>query len=140
GTDAFMQAVKAGGEIELVHRAEPGAAQKEAGAYQQGSGTNGDTRGGPWVYRTLPARELWDRIMRSTYDHAEPGVLFIDRINRDNNLGYCERIDSTNPCGEQQLPAYGCCCLGSIDLTFFIDEAFEPNARFRDDAFIEVVK
>jgi len=88
-TDAFMQAVKADTEIELVHRAEPGVAQKAAGAY---------ARGGVWVYRKLKARELWDQIMRSTYDHAEPGVLFLDVINRDNNLSYCETIASTNPC------------------------------------------
>ncbi|MBE7420069.1 MAG: adenosylcobalamin-dependent ribonucleoside-diphosphate reductase [Burkholderiaceae bacterium] len=131
-TDAFMRAVEEGREFELVHRAEPGAAQKAAGAYQRSDGV--------WVYRTVPARDLWDQIMRSTYDHAEPGVLFIDRINADNNLGYCERIESTNPCGEQPLPAYGCCCLGSIDLTFFVEQPFEPGARFRDDAFVEVVK
>ncbi|MCW5656167.1 MAG: adenosylcobalamin-dependent ribonucleoside-diphosphate reductase [Burkholderiaceae bacterium] len=131
-TDAFMRAVEEDGEIELVHRAEPGAAQKAAGAYRRNDGQ--------WVYKRQRARELWDQIMRSTYDHAEPGVLFIDRINADNNLGYCERIDSTNPCGEQPLPAYGCCCLGSIDLTFFIDAPFEAGARFRDDAFAEVVK
>jgi ribonucleoside-diphosphate reductase alpha chain len=132
-TDAFMRAVDEDGAIELVHRAEPGPAQKAAGAYRRSDGL--------WVYRRCSARALWDQIMRSTYDHAEPGVLFIDRINADNNLGYCERIDSTNPCGEQPLPAYGCCCLGSIDLTFFIDAPFDAhNARFRDDAFAEVVK
>ena len=93
-TDAFMQAVQSDGEIELVHRAEPGIAQKEAGAYAV---TPAD--GHPyWVYRKLPARVLWDQIMRSTYDHAEPGVLFLDRINDDNNLRYCETIASTNPC------------------------------------------
>ena len=97
-SDAFMQAVVEGGDVELVHRAEPGAAQKEAGAYPRpdparpGEGTR------LWVYRKLPARELWDQIMRSTYDHAEPGVLFLDTINRDNNLAYCESIASTNPC------------------------------------------
>jgi len=131
-TDAFMRAVEEDREFELVHRAEPGAAQKAGGAARRSDGL--------WVYRRVRARHLWDQIMRSTYDHAEPGVLFIDRINADNNLGYCERIDSTNPCGEQPLPAYGCCCLGSIDLTFFIEAPFEPQARFRDDAFVEVVK
>jgi ribonucleoside-diphosphate reductase alpha chain len=90
-TDAFMQAVQQNGEFALVHRAEPGSAQKASGAYQtQDSGV--------WVYRKLQARELWDQIMRSTYDHAEPGVLFLDHINRDNNLFYCETIASTNPC------------------------------------------
>ena len=130
-TDAFMQAVKADTEIELVHRAEPGVAQKAAGAY---------ARGPMWVYRKLKARELWDQIMRSTYDHAEPGVLFLDAINRDNNLSYCETIASTNPCGEQPLPPYGCCCLGSIDLTRFISNPFEPHSRFDEAMFAEVAR
>ncbi|MEO8153260.1 MAG: adenosylcobalamin-dependent ribonucleoside-diphosphate reductase [Rhizobacter sp.] len=130
-TDAFMQAVQAGTEIELVHRAEPGAAQKAAGAYRAGA---------HWVYRKLTARDLWGQIMRSTYDHAEPGVLFLDAINRDNNLSYCETIAGTNPCGEQPLPPYGCCCLGSIDLTRFITDPFEPQARFDEEAFGKVVR
>ena len=88
-TDAFMEAVQADTDFALVHRAEPGLAQKEAGAHQAG---------GVWVYRKLRARDLWEQVMRSTYDHAEPGVLFLDRINADNNLSYCETIASTNPC------------------------------------------
>jgi ribonucleoside-diphosphate reductase alpha chain len=94
-TDGFMEAVQADGDVELVHKAEPGPAQKEAGAYQRSEAGGGH---GLWVYRKLRARELWDQIMRSTYDHAEPGVLFLDQINRDNNLSYCESIASTNPC------------------------------------------
>ena len=131
-TDAFMTAVRDGGDVELVHRAEPGAAQKAAGAYRRGDGL--------WVFRKLPARELWDQVMRSTYDHAEPGVLFLDTINRDNNLAYCESISATNPCGEQPLPAYGCCCLGSIDLTRFVQRPFEADAAFDEAGFEQLVR
>ncbi len=126
-TDAFMNAVEDDATVDLVHRAEPGPRQKEEGARQRDDGL--------WVYRTLPARELWEQVMRSTYDHAEPGVLFLDRINIDNNLSYCETIVATNPCGEQPLPPYGCCCLGSIDLTRFVIDPFEPTARFDEEAF-----
>ncbi|MEK8032120.1 adenosylcobalamin-dependent ribonucleoside-diphosphate reductase [Ideonella sp. DXS29W] len=131
-TDEFIQAMLAGGDIELVHKAEPGAAQKAAGAYRRADGL--------WVYRRLAAAKLWDKIMRSTYDHAEPGVLFLDRINNDNNLGYCESIAATNPCAEQPLPSYGCCCLGSIDLTHFVLSPFEAGAAFDDAGFADVVK
>ncbi|HUP97211.1 MAG TPA: ribonucleoside-diphosphate reductase, adenosylcobalamin-dependent, partial [Usitatibacter sp.] len=94
-TDAFMRAVEEDGEFELVHKAEPAQDVREAGAYQRADGS--------WVYRKIRARELWDQVMRSTYDHAEPGVLFLDRVNRDNNLHYCETLEASNPCAEEFL-------------------------------------
>jgi ribonucleoside-diphosphate reductase alpha chain len=101
-SDAFMAAVKADGDWNLQF--------------------------GGKVYRTLKARALWDTIMRSTYDYAEPGVIFIDHINQQNNLGYCETIAATNPCGEQPLPPYGACLLGSINLARLVKNPFTDDA------------
>lgn len=102
-TDAFVEAVRANAAWDLVF--------------------NGR------VYRTVSARALWERIMRATYDAAEPGVIFIDRVNAQNGLRYCETISATNPCGEQPLPAYGACLLGSINLAQLVSDPFTPSAR-----------
>jgi len=91
------------------------------------------------IYRRVPARQLWDSIMRSTYDHAEPGFILIDRYNDMNNNWFCENIRATNPCGEQGLPPYGACLLGSINLTAFVDHAFGDRAAFDWPKFREVV-
>jgi ribonucleoside-diphosphate reductase alpha chain len=129
-TDEFMVAVEKDREVELVHRQKPST--KPSGEARQ-------REDGLWVYRKLRARDLWDQVMRSTYDHAEPGILFLDRINVDNNLRYCEAIEATNPCAEQPLPPYGCCCLGSIDLTRFIRDPFAENSSFDFERFGKVV-
>jgi ribonucleoside-diphosphate reductase alpha chain len=132
-TDAFMQAVEDDAEFELLHVAEPSTALIEAGAHRRPSD-------GRWVYRKVRARDLMDDIVRSTYDHADPGVVFLDRMNQENNLWYIEVIEATNPCSEQALPDYGCCCLGSIDLTRFVQSAFEPHAGFDWPGFRALIR
>jgi ribonucleoside-diphosphate reductase alpha chain len=112
-TDAFMQAVKEDAPWELSF--------------------------GGTTCRVVAARELFDRIMRATYAYAEPGVIFIDRINRRNNLWYCEEIHATNPCGEQPLPPYGACLLGSINLARLIERPFEAEARLDREALEALV-
>jgi len=92
------------------------------------------------VYKTMPARRVWDVIMTSTYDFAEPGFVLIDRVNEMNNNWWCENIRATNPCGEQPLPPYGSCLLGSVNLTRFIVDAFTAEAKFDWEKFREVVK
>jgi ribonucleoside-diphosphate reductase alpha chain len=112
-TDAFMQAVKDDSPWALVF--------------------DGQT------YKTIDARDLWDRIMRATYAYAEPGVIFIDRINALNNLSYCEEISSTNPCGEQPLPPYGACLLGSINLARLVSNPFAADAQLDEAALADLV-
>ncbi len=112
-TDAFMEAVKADGQWELVFEGR--------------------------VFRTVRARDLWNQIMRATYDFAEPGVIFIDRINQLNNLSYVETIAATNPCGEQPLPPYGACLLGSINLARLVPAPFSEGARLDEAALDELV-
>jgi len=131
--DTFMHALAQNLPWELVHRAKPGLALEARGAWQRDDGL--------WVYQTLAARALWDIVMRSAYDFAEPGMLFLDQINQDNNLRYCEEIASTNPCGEQPLPPYGCCDLGPIILPRFVRHPFDVGgvAAFDFDAFAAVV-
>ena len=112
-TDAFMTAVKADSDWDL----------KFEGI----------------VYKKVSALKLWDQIMKSTYDFAEPGVIFIDRINQANNLNYCETIAATNPCGEQPLPPYGACLLGSINLARLVENPFEDNAKLDEELLAELV-
>jgi ribonucleoside-diphosphate reductase alpha chain len=116
-TDAFMRAVEADLPWQLVHRAEPSPALRAASDVRRRDD-------GLWVYAEKRARDIWHTIMRSTYDIAEPGVVFISKMNTDNNLRAIESIRATNPCGEQPLPSYGCCNLGPLDLTRFVIDPF----------------
>ena len=133
-SDEFMKLVGLDGEIELCHKAKPCEALIAGGAYQRTDRF--------WVYKKVKAREIWNAVMQSAYDFAEPGILFLDNINRDNNLYYCERIDATNPCGEQPLPAYGCCDLGPIILPKFVVNpfGFDGEPFFDFEKFAKVIK
>ncbi|MCK5363559.1 MAG: ribonucleoside-diphosphate reductase, adenosylcobalamin-dependent, partial [Gammaproteobacteria bacterium] len=91
------------------------------------------------IYRTIPARRMWDLIMASTYDFAEPGFILVDEINEMNNNWFCETVRATNPCGEQPLPPYGACLLGSVNLTKFVLDPFTDRARFDWESFRETV-
>ncbi|MEK9672705.1 MAG: adenosylcobalamin-dependent ribonucleoside-diphosphate reductase [Rhodospirillaceae bacterium] len=113
-TDAFMQAVKEDAGWDLVFNGE--------------------------IFKSLPARELWDKIMHGTYAYAEPGVIFIDRINTRNNLHYAETIHATNPCGEQPLPPYGACLLGSVNLARLVDQPFTDDAGIAADKLDQLVR
>jgi len=113
-TDPFMDSVKADGPWDLVF--------------------------GGKIYHTVQARDLWNKIMRNTFDFAEPGVIFIDRINAANNLSYCETIAATNPCGEQPLPPYGACLLGSINLATLVTDPFEAGAKLDLTALDSLVR
>ncbi len=136
-TDDFMAAVRADREWQLVFP-ESAFADKGETVLREWPGFAGEV---PCrVMRSLRARDLWDRILRATYDYAEPGVLFIDRINDLNNLRYCERINATNPCGEIPLPPYGACDLGSINLTRFVSAPFSPRARLEMERLKQTVQ
>jgi ribonucleoside-diphosphate reductase alpha chain len=128
----FMDCKKAGGMWELVHKATPSDAQIKAGAHLRNDGL--------WVYDLVNAADLWDAIMRSNYEFAEPGVLFEGAMNADNNLRYIEKLEATNPCAEQCLPAYGCCCLGQIILPRFVLNPFQENASFDFEGFTKAVE
>ncbi|MDC0877441.1 adenosylcobalamin-dependent ribonucleoside-diphosphate reductase [Methylophilaceae bacterium] len=155
-TKEFMEAVKADGEWKLAFP----ITEKEAKEDQIDLKNNEQVVWREWpvngkyltelkgknagkvackVYKTLKAKRLWDIIMSSTYDYAEPGFILIDRVNEMNNNWFCENIRATNPCGEQPLPAYGACLLGSINLTKFVKNPFTDKAYFNWDEYKEVV-
>ena len=151
-TDEFMKAVEAEGDWVLAFPLDSLEAEEDElnlgdaekvvwrdWPVTKGYITDDEGRVACKVYGTLPARELFDLIMQSTYDFAEPGFILIDRVNEMNNNWYVENIRATNPCGEQPLPPYGACLLGSVNLTRFVRAPFTENARFDWDEFNEVV-
>ncbi len=95
---------------------------------------------GGTLHRTIRARQLWEKLMRATYDCAEPGVIFVDRVNQQNNLGFCETINASNPCGEQMLPPYGACLLGSINLARLVRQRFEPEAGIDEEELADLTR
>ena len=113
-TDDFMKALSAGADWPLMFEGE--------------------------LHRTVSASELWQRLMRATYDTAEPGVIFVDRVNERNNLAYCETISASNPCGEQMLPPYGACLLGSINLAALVERPFEPDAAINEAELAQLTR
>lgn len=129
-TDAFMKAVSLNQSWDLVHEVAP----DNAGKAREYEGRM------VYVYKTVNARDLWNLMMESTYNYAEPGILFIDRINDMNNLQYMETISATNPCGEQPLPPYGACLLGSINLVKFVQHPFEGKAHINYPLLAEVTQ
>ena len=151
-TDAFMQAVQADGDWPLAFP----ISDKEAGEdnvdldnsdeviwrdwpHSEGYVRNKDGLVACRIYKRIRARRLWDLIMSSTYDFAEPGFILIDKVNEMNNNWFCETIRATNPCGEQPLPPYGSCLLGSVNLTKFVKNPFTPKAEFDWDEYTKVV-
>lgn len=135
-SDAFMQAVKMDDDWPLVFPLEEGAKASEVVYRPWGSSAPVPCK----IYRYVKARALWNKIIRSAYDYAEPGVLFSDTINRLNNLYYCEQINATNPCGEIPLPAYGACDLGAVNLTQFVLNPFTDQAKMNWPLLEETVQ
>ena len=138
-TDAFMAAVASDAEWPLVfpeRELEP----QPPGAVLERSWSGSAAPEACRIHRVIRARQLWTRICDSAYDCAEPGVLFIDRINAENNLGYCETLSATNPCAEEPLPPFGACNLGSLNLTAFVRDAFTARARIDQRALREVAR
>ena len=145
-TDEFMQAVKKNGSWDLLfpvsrHEYEDPESRIvwRYWPVTEGYITNNLGQVACKIYKSLPARRLWDLIMASTYDYAEPGFILIDKINEMNNNWFCENIRATNPCGEQPLPQYGSCLLGSVNLTKFVEEPFTDAAHFNWEQYREVV-
>src|SRR5690606_2950796 len=143
-TDEFMDAVKTGGDWKLAFPARKGIPVKEViyrdwPVIEPEYETDEQGRVKCEVVTTIKADELWNLIMRSTFDYAGPGFILIDQVNYMNNLWFCENIRASNPCGEQPLPPEGSCLLGSVNLTKFVIDPFTPSARFDWERFRKVV-